>query len=224
MIYILHGENIADSYDHLQTLAKNYSHDQIIWLTKEKNKQDLTDSISSKSLFWENQFIICEDFLSHKKITIKDIQNLPKNSNIIFWEKKKLKISKEAQKLSVYEHKLPSALFQFLDSISPQYQNWLPRLTKIDNPNLRWHILYRFLLMVIAKNDLSLAEASAFLKKPIAIWQWQKVKIQTQKFTKSSLYKIYSSLLKLDYMKKQGLANFDDSTLITLLFLRHLRS
>lgn len=78
--------------------------------------------------------------------------------------------------------------------------------------------------MILAKNDLNLADAEAFLERPIALWQWQKVTSQARAFSKSSLNKIYSALLRLDYMKKQGQAQSADITLISMLFLKHLNS
>lgn len=225
MIYILHGEDLTGSYNHLKVLLKNYSSHHIIRLSYEDNKQHLQEAVSSQNLFEDTQLIISEDFLSLRKISVKDIQKLPESSNLIFWEKKKLKIPKTLQKnISIYEYKLPSTLFLFLDSMSPQVKKWLPNINKINEPNLIWHITYRFLVMILAKNDLNLNDAATFLERPIAPWQWQKVTNQARVFPKSSLYKIYSALLKLDYMKKQGQAQSADTTLISMLFLRHLNS
>jgi len=225
MIHIIHGQDTTSSYNFIEVLLGKYPNYQKIRFTHEHTREDFKESLLSQNLFSQNKTIICEDYLFQKKITAADINQIPQNQDVIFWESQKIKIADKIKNASIQEFKKPAILFQFLDSVSPKSTSALLLLRRLTNEsNLIWHLAYRLQLLIFAKKGLPKEAVANFLKKPVATWQWQKIQNQAKYFQMETLNKIFSSLLKIDYLKKQGKTQLNDTTLLTLLFLKHLKS
>ena len=230
MIFILHGEDSLASYNKLQLLVDKYQSFQKIRFDEKTDKEQFTMALFSLDLIEENKLIICTNFISTKKIQKKDLINIPKSKQVIFWEKKKVgtkTISTNSVEISIEEFKLPSTLFYFLDAIASSPINSLQKLNNFTSGEARkmsWHLTNRFFLLILAKLELPLNRVNLLNLRPMQDWQWNKIKTQSAQFNLPLLQRMYSSLLKIDYLIKTGKTGLSEKTLISTLFLKYLRT
>ena len=226
MIYILHGQDLSASYSHLQFLLKKYPSHNKVHFSREHSLEQLQNAILGPNFFNENELIICQNFISGKKAKVNQLEKIAADKIIILWEEEKLTAAqlKSSREISILEFKLPATLFQFLDSISPKSISPLIYIRKInDKTAVSWHLVYRILLLILAKEDLPRDNVEAITKKAVAPWQWQKIVSQAKSFQLTTLYQMYNSLLMIDLMKKQGKTEADDASLIELLLIKYLK-
>lgn len=225
MIYILHGDDVEASYNRLQIILKKYPNFHKVRLTAEHTFQDYYMAAFAKDLLEEQKLIICEDFISSKKIKEKDLEKIPGDQTVIFWEKNKIRIKKSSgQNRDIQEFKPRASIYYFLDSISPQnIKKTLTLLSSLDESsgNLTWHLSQRTLLLIFAKKGFARDLAANVLQKQLEEWQWQKITSQAAQFSKEALLGLFNDLLKLDYLKKQGKTESPDKTLVSVLLIKY---
>jgi len=231
MIYILHGLNATASYDRLGDLESKFPSDKQIKLAKEHTYDDLYQAAFSTSLLEDKQLIVVQNFIKDKKIDFKKgifNRDIP-DKTIIFYEQNQLTpatLTRLPKHFNIETFKSEPFIYYFLDSISPALKPTLKNLQSLnpsEEPRLIWQLANRFLLMTLAKTGISAQAASGLGGRPIAPWQWQKIKSQAMRFDQTTLKSIYSGLLKIDYMAKTGKTELPSRTLISYLFLKYLR-
>ncbi|OGD85925.1 hypothetical protein A2164_02645 [Candidatus Curtissbacteria bacterium RBG_13_35_7] len=227
MIHILHGEDNYSSYNRLQLILKEHSALEKIILNNKNSLEEIIMAIYAQSLSGKNKIIICENLISAKKIKSEDLNLLPQDNKIIFWEKNKLstKLLNQFIKIAVIEEFKPrQILYYFLDSLFSNTNNTFNYLSKIPQIgfNLTWQLSQRLLLLIFAKNELDMKFASAYIDRNIALWQWQKIIMQAKKTDLVILNKMLKSSLKIDYLIKTGKTQQDEKTLISMFLLKYL--
>lgn len=226
MIYILHGQDLSASYSHLQFLLEKYPNHNKVHFYPENSFEQFQNAILGQNLFNENELFVCQNYISDKKVKVSQLEKLAAGKIIILREEEKLTASqlKSSNEISVLEFKLPATFFQFLDSISPKSISPLILIRKIsDKTAVSWHLVYRMLLLILAKQNLSRESVEQITQKTVAPWQWQKIIRQAENFKLSTLLQMYNGLLMIDLMKKQGRTEADDASLIELLLIKYLK-
>jgi len=230
MIHILHGEDIDASYRRLSQILSAYPRHIKIRLTGKDNLENFYLAAFSSDFFQKEKIIVCENFLSGNVISLKDLKNIPKDQSLILWEHSQLpgpKISKFRNLAIIENFKPKSNLFSFLDSISSKPDYLLSQFAKLNllpDSNLIWHLAFRTLLLILAKQRIDRSKATKISGKPIADWQWEKVLRQSKLLNLQTLLDFYNGLIKLDFMLKSGLTNLKEPDLIPILLLKYLRS
>ena len=229
MIYILHGDDVFASYSKLQIILKSYPEFEKVKLSADKNSQeDYYLSVFAKDLLSEKKVIILENFLTAKKISFGQMEKIPKDIPVFFWEKSAINTGtfKKNPSLAIEEFKPAPTLFYFLDSISNNSKRSIDFLNKLGSSSqgLIWHLTARILLLMLVKLNVKKDMASRVTGRQIADWQWQRLSAQAKMLSVTTLFKLYDALLKLDFMIKSGTSNLDENTLISLLLLKYLKS
>src|SRR3989344_4200316 len=168
MIYILHGQDLSASYSHLQFLLKKYPNRHKIHFYPENSFEEFQDAILGQNFFNENELFVCQNFISDKKAKVNQLEKIANDKIIILWEAEKLAAAElnNSSEVSILEFKLPTTLFQFLDSIFPKSISPLIYIRKInDKTAVSWHLVYRILLLILAKEDLPRDSVEAITKK-----------------------------------------------------------
>ncbi len=225
MIYILHGSDSNASYSKLNSITSTRPAWQKIYT---KTEDELIENLFTDDLISSDKIIIAEFLPDLKKINTVDLSSIAKNRILIIWEKQEITASKlkPFQKLAQIENfKLPTALFTFLDSISPNHLSYLKTLKKLDDEQvpLNWHIANRLTQLILAKLSYTQTDASEILGKNIAPWQWQKIKNQAQNFALHQLKNLSTSTLRIDYLTKSGKTQIPQQVLLTLMFTKLAR-
>ena len=232
MIFVLHGEDCASSYERLSQILENYDNQEKDWLkirlAKNTTLNQLTEAVIAQDLTGSPRIIIAEDFLSQlKNIPQSFLRAVPEDTVVIFWEKTTLsptKISKLQKIAHLERFTLKTALFTFLDNIYPDSSPPLGLLASLkDTPGLAWHLQNRILLLLLSKLNIQRAQAIKITKRNIHDWQWDKIANQASKFDLATLLSTYSSSLKIDFLTKTGKTDVPASTLISMLLLKYLR-
>ena len=230
MIHILHGEDTEASYNRLSQILSSYPNHIKVRLTNKDNSEDFYLAIFSSDFFQVEKIVICENFLQLNLLNLKDLDKIPKDCSLIFWEHTQIPLSiiSKLRNFAIIENFKPkSDIFLFLDLISPNGVNLSQQFIKLktlQDSNLIWHLTYRTLLLILAKQAVGKNETSKFLEKTIADWQWEKVIKQSRFFTLQKLFALYNGLIKLDFRLKSGLTTLKDIDLVPLLLLKYLRS
>lgn len=232
MIYIWHGRDQARLYAKLAQQFYSKTQSVVIKISSEKNKSDLETAIFSRNIFGDEQTVICEDFITDKKVEQKFIKKIPQSSILLFWEKDQLTketVAKFAKIAQIEEFKEPQVLYQFLDGLAPgsrQMFAWLEKIKLDEGQSLIWQLSNRFFYLILAKKGLSFEIAQTisknFLHSNIYDWQWQKIKYQSQKFEASTLTAVYRSTLQIDKLIKTGQTDLPQKTLISMLLVKYI--
>lgn len=226
MIVVLHGDDTASSYERLSQILEKYADFQKINLPLKATLNQLTEVQFSQNLFSEQKLIIAEDFLTNlTKIPAKYFFEIPKESNLIFWEKKALspsKVQKLAKIAKIEIFKQKTELFTFLDSLAPTVNTSRTIQELEGTPNLLWHLENRILLLICSKLGMNYQKAQMLTHRNIFDWQWNRIKNQSTKFSLESLIAFYKGALKIDFMIKSGKTDLPQNTLISVLLLKYL--
>lgn len=225
MIYVLFGEDTDTAYKRLSALRAENSTLQKVNLTKDSSKEAVYGELFGQDLLGQNKLIICENLISTLKT--EELKNIQKEQVVIFWENKKLtpaQVKKLAHFAKFEEFKPKTYLFLFLDSIIPGSKAALVYLAKLDsNEAIIWNLTNRLLCLTLAKQGLSVQQASLAIGRQLAPWQWQKVIEQAQGFPKETLFLMYKGLLKIDYLIKSGTTALGAKDLIGILLFKYLK-
>lgn len=246
MIYLLHGEDKTASYARLSQILQNYHGKARVNFAKENTKDDLYLVVLGGNLFGEESVVIAQNFIRDKKLTPKDpiFKKIPDGRILILWEHWQLTPG-EVKSLAPFSHiesfKPEPLIFRFLDSLSPNSKSSLralqnlqsetprpaPSLTREDERvaysyPLIWHLSARTLYLIIAKLGAESAVAAQITGRPLADWQWQKIKNQAKLFDMETLKKFFAGALKADLMAKTAKTDLDQFTISSLLILKYL--
>ena len=228
MIFVLHGNDIDASYERLSKILLGYLNFQKIRLTQKESSDAFYLAVFSEDLTGAPKIVICENYLSGKKVDRKILMAIPKKTELIFWEDQQIDsvlIKKLPQHTRVELFKPKPKIFWFLDSISNKSRFTLEKfwgLNFASEDKVIWQLANRILLLMLAKKGADLATASKIIGKSLNDWQWQKILNQSKQFTFETLYAIYNAILKLDLMIKNGSTNLHENTLISLLLFKYL--
>lgn len=229
MIYILHGEDTAASYQRLRTLLASYPDNQKIRVTKDNTSEDFHLAAFAKDLFADRKIIICENILSEKKINLNILGRLPKEKIVFFWEHQKLPkpILDKFQNIAKIENfKQKSEIYWFLDSLGLNLQKSLALLHKLqleDNGKFIPLLTMRLLQLLLVKHQIPLETAKKIIGGHLEDWQWQKVLTQSKLFELNTLLLLYNGVLKIDLMIKTGKTSVDPKTLTSFLLLKYIQ-
>lgn len=227
MIAVLHGDDIGASYARLLQLKDSYKDHQKVSLAK-TTPEEILQNIQSQDLLGQEKLLVVENFFApQKKLNVKFFSQIPKDANIIFWEKSTLTPAKinhleKIGKLEFFKQK--QDLFPFIDNIGINLKSSLVTLSKLQNADgLIWQIENRLLLMLLAKLNVDLASVVQITKRKVFDWQWDRVKRQAQNLSLQNLKNAYSASLKLDLITKTGRTDLDSRTLISAFLIKYLR-
>ena len=229
MIYIIFGDDVKSSYTYLSNILKSKTGDIKIWLNDKNTIDEFKSALFFDDFFKSSKLIICENWLKNNKISPKDIKNIPSNKNVVFWERGNIATSRLVPFRSITqirEFKLKDPIYQLLDNISPNTKRTLQMFylaTQKESINfLLWNLQNRIYRLILAKISFRKNAASEILNKKIADWQWQKIQEQATLFNLNTLKLLFSGLIKIDYLIKSGATNLNESTLISMLFVKYL--
>ena len=86
MIFVLHGNDIDASYERLSKILLGYLNFQKIRLTQKESSDAFYLAVFSDDLTGAQKIVICENYLSGKKVDRKILMAIPKKTELIFWE------------------------------------------------------------------------------------------------------------------------------------------
>lgn len=232
MIYVLHGENTPQSRLRLKSIISQTPPQNKLRLSEENTYDELYLGLYSENILDEKSLIVCENFISQKKITLKDkiLSIIPSGKTLVFWEAGEIKEKSQlsALKSAVVELFKPEpAVFRFLDSIVPGSKTSIASLislgVKEKSHGLLSLIASRVLLLTLAKTGLDLQTVSAVCGYRLQEWQWQKIKNQAIKFSDEALQAFLNGTLKADMLIKTGSTAQSEENLASLLLIKYLR-
>jgi len=225
MIYLLHGDNQAQSRNELTSIvneAKKEKKELIRFAGKDLTLESLTQALESQSLFGQDRLIVIEEFFSQPKSKRKDeiINYLDKDHprgedfntsgvSVVFWEKKTLTPA-ALRKLSFIEKtkvfKIPRLVFKLVESLNPGKQkqslSLLYQFLKNDSAELAFYMIVRQIRLLIQAKDDALPK--------MAPWMLGKLKSQAAKFKSTSqLINLHQQLLAIDRAIKTGITPMD---------------
>lgn len=224
MIYVLHGSDTLASYQRLQFLVNSYKNWRKIYT---KSEEELLENLQTADLISQNKIVIAEFLPEIKKISQNFLHTSGEDQILVIWVKQEIVSTKlkPFQKIARIENfKLPTALFDFLDSISPNSQNFIKFIKLLDSESvsLNWHISNRLTQLILAKMGYTLDDTAEITGKNIAHWQWQKLQNQSKNFNLSQLRQLLTSTLRIDYLIKSGKTSIPQAPLLTLMFTKIL--
>lgn len=226
MIYVLHGQDTAASYQRLLAITSS-SASEVIKLSSNNTQEDLYSEIFTKDMFADNKTIVCENYFKDKKIKADLLGKIPADCPLIFWEQSQLPVATlvKIKKTANIEHfKLKSRVYAFCDALSPSVArslNIMNQLADFETQNLLWIFTERILLLLFAKMGIDKNLAGKFMNRAIEDWQWQIIVRQAKVFNTASLNSLFGGAIKIDQMIKTGKTNMQAKTLISLLLLKY---
>ena len=127
--------------------------------------------------------------------------------------------------MQIKEFKPKSAIFWFLDSLSPDFAKsarYLPQIAADKNNFLVWNLLMRVAFLITVKSGGGRENCAQFFERNIQDWQWDKIQRQADLFSLNKLIGLYHGLLRLDYATKNGTSAMDEKSLVAILLLKYL--
>ncbi|MBU0576784.1 hypothetical protein KJ707_01995 [Patescibacteria group bacterium] len=208
MISVLHGENTVSSRNKLV---------ELITLAKDRNKT--IERLDAKNLnlgLLESKLIKQDLFGTEIIVVIEDLHSLPRSKNrtslielvsksqvdVILWEKRTLTpaMRKKFPHADIFEFKLSSALFTWLDTLCGDGKNTKKQLLAFhktlatEDPHLCFMMFTRQVRMLIQIQDGGVINGPPWMKN--------KLRKQSQTFNLNQLLTIHSQLLAMDLKQK----------------------
>lgn len=208
MKYFLHGDDITQSRNFLNTLRQKNSGETIILDGKTVNTGDLIQAIEPQSLFSGNKIVIVENVSAKKSVKeVKEIlsylSKLQTDVDIILWEAKEIGqpiLKQIIDSFTVKSFKSPKIMFKFLESVKPDNKSdFLELLT-----SLRKNSSNEFLFLMMARQLRLLIQFKSGALVNMPSWIQGKLKSQADKFSDKQLFDIYRKLLMIDIAQKTG--------------------
>lgn len=213
---ILYGDNTTASRAQLVKLmdAARANHKEIVRVeAKRLDPASLQDVLGSATLFGTPRLIVIDELHSLPKSKKKDVlldavaqisTQLDDQTELIIWEKRALTATmlKRFGNVSATEFKLSSALFKWLESISPQKNTKPTQLTLFhqalaqDDTFMCFAMLTRQVRLLLQARDGGVIKGAPFM---IA-----KLKKQAQLFSLEQLLKLHARLLEIDLEEKSS--------------------
>lgn len=201
MITLIHGDDTQSSRTEFIVLKKRGGEVRSLD-GRTLDEAALTQALTSESLFGGNVTVCIENLfgkLGRKTKLIESLTAIIKKSDVdvVLWEDKELGslVLKNLGNVNVRLFKLPTVLFQFLDSLT------LPLYQKLDKPELVHAMLVRRVRQLIQIRDGAI---------PTGLQSWQAAKLtrQAKLFTMNRLLSMYQKLLAIEYSVKSGTSPF----------------
>lgn len=197
-------------------------------LSGENTKEDFYLAVFSLSIFDTPDFVICENFLDTKKVSISELKKIPDERNVVFWEEKALlpaavKNLQKIAKVQIFKRK--NRIYDFLDYLSPNAKESLKLLIQLEDPAsyaLNWQLTFRVLLLTLQKIGVGKELASKLTSKPIQDWQWEKIANQAKRFDMETLIGLYNGLIRADFAIKTGQTSLSEKNLFIPIILKYL--
>lgn len=231
MIYILHGDDLDASYQKLAKLQTQYQDYEKTYLSQ-TDEESLYLNLFSKGLFESKKILICENLLSAKnikKLKPEIFKDITPGTIVIIWEKQEISqtiLNKFKDLAQIEKFKLPTNLFNFLDSLSQEAKRPIYYLKKLEQEKvtaISWHLENRLLLLILSKLSFSQKEVSIVSGRNLASWQWEKIKQQSASLSIDTLKKMFTSTLRIETLVKSGKTQMPQSTLLSLMLLKYLK-
>lgn len=212
MITIIHGDDIENSRNYLNTLKQSLVNlnildgDGLIYDT-------FFQTLSNSQLFTEDITTIVENFFSKNKVGNEDYKkianfiNSEKKLNLIFWESQELTKSQQSliknSTLKLFSY--PKNIFLFLDNLRPGNNKFLFSLIQglrksTDEEIILFMMIRQFRLLISMRNNTS---KNIDENKKLLPWQISKLKRQLSYFD-DSIVEYYSNLFEIDLGQKTG--------------------
>ena len=208
MITFLHGDNIEVSRAEFNRIKAAKKGKEIRSLDgRTLDAAALTQAVESTSLFGGDTMIFIENLfgkLGRKTKLIESLAAILTKSadtvDIVLWEDKEMGVTviKSLGKADVKLFKIPSIIFQFLDTLNlPAYQ----QLVQTEAPELVFSMLTRRIRQLIQLRDGSVPDG-------MQGWQASRLTRQAKLFTMDRLIAMYKKLLEMEYSVKSGSSPF----------------
>lgn len=225
MIYLLHGDDTAQSRKFLSGLAENF---KVITLDgKTLTVPVLEENLLSQGLFGDQKIVVVENLLSKnagKKKLISFINENEHDTQLILWEDKKIfkTTTNSLKNITIREFMLPTYYFQFLDQLSPPNKKKVfilyQQLLKTYAPEqLLFSLIKRVRLLVILKSQSTTDEIT---KMPP--WMLSKLQQQARLWPRDTLILFYKKLQEADIKLKTGRLPTDLSKHLDIVILSQL--
>jgi hypothetical protein len=230
MIHILHGDNLDASYQKLIKLQSLYKDHDKVYINS-ANEESLYLNLFSKDMFKSKNMLICENLMSAKnikKLPPQLFKDLAPGTVLVIWEKQEVAnatLKKFSDFAQIENFKLPTNLFNFLDSISRDAKKTIFYLKEIEQEKvsaISWHLENRLLLLILSKLNFTQNEASHVSGRNLAPWQWEKIKRQSVSLSIETLKKMFTSTLRIETLIKSGKTQLTESVLLSQMFLKYL--
>jgi len=224
MLTIICGENTIAAYNFFLERKKEFIDKkyEVLEIKPEAFEELVTWQSENLSLFTKKRVFFTRNL--NKKInkknerTLNFISQIAKDKNINIFdfeesiEKRNIKIQKN---VLIKEFKLPTSIFNFLDSFYPgNFKNVIKNLNLLLETTAVELIFFmvtkriRQLLMVKFNNKIN----------GIQLWQLKKLNSQAKLWSKKSLIKLYQSLFQLEIKEKTSNNPFELKKSLELLF------
>ena len=230
MLYILHGDDSDAVYKRLTTLQTLHKDYEKIYINT-SDEESLYLNLFSKGLFESKKMLICENLLSTKKtkkIQTEIFKDLDPETVVIIWEKQELTpaiLNKFKNIAQIEKFKLPTSLFNFLDSISLDAKRpifYLKELEREKAQAISWHLENRLLLLILSKLNFSQTEVARISGRNLASWQWEKLKQQSASLHLEILKNMFTATLRIETLIKSGKTQIAENSLLSLMLLKYL--
>lgn len=208
MIVVLHGENKVASRKALTEKIKFFQEKggEVIRLNgKTVGLTEIKQACEAKSLFASHKLAVIEGFSPLIGNYLKD---LPYETNIIFWEERKLtlpQLAKFPPQTKVYLFKIEPIIFKFLDSLSSGDNKRMLTLlldcNKVESAEMIFYMLCRQIRLLILAKDLGRRGLTS-----MPYWMQNKFLNQSRYFSLEKLLNIHRQLVRIDYEQKTGRA------------------
>jgi len=211
-IIILHGDNTVESYKRLKKFIEVAKSRNWEILRVSELNQNLTEIVSSQSLFGKERLIIAEDTNSLSPNDIKWLSKKGLNfkETAVFYSSTTIsatKLKMFPKESNIEEFKIPVLLWKFLDSFYPK--NVKTSLKLLHQVVERQPIEFVFSLLAKQVRDLYWTKVEADTL-PYPSWRIRKLKGQSQKFTRYQLEKMISDFAEIDIKAKTSKGNLID--------------
>ncbi len=206
MITLLHGDNIeASRSEFIRMKAAAKDKDIRTFDGRTIDAASLTQGLESRSMFGGETVVFIENLFGKLGRKTKLIEQLAaiigdSASDVVVWEDKEMgtTVLKNLGKATVRLFKIPSIIFQFLDTLSlPTYQ----QLVQTEPPELVFSMLTRRIRQLIQLRDGVTPEG-------MQGWQISRLTRQAKLFTMERLLAMYKKLLDIEYSIKSGSSPF----------------
>ena len=217
MITLIHGDNTVKSRQELFLLREKAKGKELRVLEGKTLKDDeLVQALSSSSLFGGETVVIVENLFSGLGKKIKRTQELASlikahsdQVEIILWEDKevsKTALSALGTSLSQRLFKMPTLIFQFLDSFIPgkgrEELSLYHELLTSEAAELVHAMLIRRIRVLLALKSGNTPES-------LPPWQLTRLTNQARPFTLERLTTLYKELRLIEQKRNNGLSVFD---------------
>lgn len=225
MLTLLHGENVVASREKLVEL-----------ITQAKNKNKTIERLEAKNLtpgLLETKLVKQDLFGTEQMIVLEGLHSLPRSKqksllvdlisqsqvDVMLWEKRSLTknmLSKFPQ-AQIYEFKLSSALFKWLESLRGDGQKTADQVKKLHQA-LESEDAYLCLIMLARQVRMLLQVSEGEFSGPP--WMKNKLRAQADSFSLEQLLQLHTQLLEIDLKHKTSTNTLELDQELDLLLLK----